>query len=437
MFYPHDFHRVKGDLYCEGVSVERIAQAVGTPVYVYSYKTIVEHFRKLKGAFKSIRPLICFSVKANGNLAILRLLVREGAGLDIVSGGELYKARKAGCFGSRIVYASVGKRPDEIRTALGAKIFCFNVESAPELEAIDAAARRMHTVARVALRINPNVEAHTHRHITTGIAESKFGIDSKTALSLIRRHAGFPGIRMIGLHVHIGSQISRAQPFIQAIRRLAPLIHKARRLGVGLEWLNLGGGLGIVYQEHEQPQTPQAFAKAVLPPLRRLRVRLILEPGRFIVGNAGVLVTRVLYVKSGFATDDSVQTQAGRQFVVVDAGMNDLIRPALYDAYHEVIPVKAHRQTLNGQRRYHIVGPVCESADVLARDRALGELMSGDFLAILGTGAYGSTMSSNYNGRPRPAEVLVRGNEWALIRKRETLRDLIRQDVVPTQILGR
>jgi len=424
MYYPHDFHRVKGQLHCEQVPIRRIAQAVGTPVYIYSYRTLVEHFHKLRAAFHAWQPLICFSVKANANLAILRLLVREGAGLDIVSGGELYKALRVGCPASRIVFASVGKRPEEIRQALRAKIFCFNVESVPELEAIDQIARRMGTTARVALRVNPDVEAHTHRYITTGIAESKFGIDPQTSARLLRRAATFRGLRIVGVHLHIGSQITQARPFIEAIRRVARVIAAGRRAGVPLEWLNLGGGLGIIYKD-ERPQTPQAFAQALLPHLRALNVRLILEPGRFIVGNAGVLVTEVLYVKR----------VKRKQFAVVDAGMNDLIRPALYGAYHEVMPVAETPGTANGLGHYDVVGPICESADVLARHRLLGRLAPGRLLAVLGAGAYGSTMASNYNGRPRPAEVLVRGRRWALIRRRETMEDLIRQDLIPKALL--
>ncbi|MDP3722012.1 MAG: diaminopimelate decarboxylase [Candidatus Omnitrophota bacterium] len=426
MHYPHDFQMVGGELHCERVAVRRIAQTVGTPVYVYSFRTLVNHLRGLQQAFRSLRPLICFSVKANGNLAILRLLVQRGAGLDIVSGGELYKALRVGCPPSRIVFASVGKQDKEIREALRAGIFCFNVESAPELEAIDRCARRLRTTARVALRINPDVDANTHRHITTGIAESKFGIDPATALALLRRAAALRGVRFLGVHVHIGSQITQARPFLHAIRRTAEVVIRARRLGVGLEWLNLGGGLGIIYKD-EQPQTPQAFASAVLPLLQPLRVRLILEPGRFIVGNAGVLVTRVLYVKPA----------PRRRFAVVDAGMNDLIRPALYGAYHEVVPVRQDRppSTVHRPQRYDVVGPICESADVLARDRRLGPLHPRDLLAVLGAGAYGSTMASNYNGRLRPAEVLVRGRRWALIRRRETRRDLIRHDVIPRALL--
>ena len=425
MYYPHDFHRVRGQLYCERVPVSRIAKAVGTPVYIYSHKTLVDHYRKLSRAFGDLRPLICFSVKANGNLAILRLLVRLGAGLDIVSGGELFKARQAGCPPSRIVFASVGKSPEEIREALRAGIRCFNVESEPELDAINRMAQRVRTTARVALRLNPDVEAHTHRYITTGVAQSKFGIDRRTLISLLRRHRHFRGVRIMGLHLHIGSQITQSRPFVEAIRRAATVIEEGRRLGVRLEWLNLGGGLGIIYKD-ERPQTPQQFARVVLPAIRPLDVRLILEPGRFIVGNAGILMTEILYVKQG----------RGKRFAVVDAGMNDLIRPALYGAYHEVIPAGPPRPSANGAHRYDVVGPICESADVLARDRRLGGIRSGELLAVLGAGAYGSTMASNYNGRLRPAEVLVRGHRWALIRRRETRRDLIRHDVIPTRLVS-
>jgi diaminopimelate decarboxylase len=425
MHYPHDFRMIRGELHCERIPVRRIAAAVGTPCYLYSHRTLVGHLRKLQRAFRSVRPLICFSVKANGNLAILRLLVRHGAGLDIVSGGELYKARQAGCPPSRIVFASVGKTPAEIREALRAGIFCFNVESAPELEAIDAIARRLHTRARVALRINPDVAARTHHYIRTGVAESKFGIDPATARSLLQHHEAFPGVEIIGAHLHIGSQISQAAPFVAAIRRVAGVLAYGRRRGLRLEWLNLGGGLGIIYKD-ERPQTPQAFARAVLPLLRALRVRLILEPGRFIVGNAGALVTEVLYVKQG----------RGKSFAVVDAGMNDLLRPALYGAYHEVVAAAPARAAANGAGRYDVVGPVCESADVLAHDRRLGAIRAGQYLAVLGAGAYGSTMASNYNGRRRPAEVLVRGSRWALIRRRETMRDLVRHDVMPRTLLS-
>ncbi|MBI4597281.1 MAG: diaminopimelate decarboxylase [Candidatus Omnitrophica bacterium] len=424
MYYPHDFHQVKGQLYCERVPVAQIAEQVGTPVYIYSRKTLVEHLEKLRSAFREIQPLICFSVKANGNLAILRLLVSHGAGLDIVSGGELFKALKAGCPPSKIVFASVGKTDAEIHEALKAGIFCFNVESEPELRAIDRIAQSMRTAARVALRLNPDVEAHTHRYITTGVAETKFGIDRAAAETLLRSHAKFRGVEMIGIHLHIGSQITKPEPFVEAIRRAGEVIRQGRRDGAPLEWLNLGGGLGIIYKD-ERPQTPQQFAKAVLPLIEPLGVRLILEPGRFIVGNAGILVAEVLYVKRS----------RRKQFAVVNAGMNDLIRPALYGAYHEVIPVGSGAGAANGTGRFDIVGPICESADVFAKNRSLGRVAAGQRLAILGAGAYGFTMASNYNGRTRPAEVLVRGNRWAVIRRRETRSDLIRHDVIPSGFL--
>ncbi len=431
MYYPHDFRRRGGPLYCEQVPVAEIADAVDTPVYVYSHKTLVDHLWKLQRAFRPARPLICFSVKANGNLAILRLLVRHGAGLDIVSGGELFKARRAGCPPSRIVFASVGKRPEEIATALRAGIFCFNVESPGELEAIDAIARRLRVTAPVALRVNPDVDAHTHRHITTGVSESKFGIQRRDAIALLRRHAAFPATRLLGVHLHIGSQITSGRPFLEAVTRAGEVIREGRRAGLRLPWLNLGGGLGIIYRD-ERPQTPQAFARLVLPAVQALGVRLILEPGRFIVGNAGVLVTRVLYLKP----QEKRPWGSRRQFAIVDAGMSDLLRPALYDAFHQVVPVRPHGTALNGAARFDVVGPICESADVLARDRRLGALAPGDLLAVLGAGAYGSTMASNYNGRPRPAEVMVRGRRWAVIRRRETYRDLIRHDVMPREMLS-
>lgn len=415
----HDFKVRDGQLYCEEVPVARIAQRIGTPVYVYSHRTLTDHFRKLREAFRRIGPLICFSVKANGNLAILRTLVQQGAGLDIVSGGELYKALKAGCPPRRIVYASVGKRREEIREALRTGIFCFNVESTPELETINDEARRARCRAPVALRINPNVEAHTHRYITTGTADTKFGIAPEAAERLLlTRRQEFPAVRLMGFHLHIGSQITKAEPFVRAITRVGQLITRLRRRGVVIEWMNLGGGLGIVYKD-ERPQTAAAFARAILPHLLPLKVKLILEPGRFIAGNAGILVTQVLYRKE----------TPGKRFVVVDAGMTDLIRPALYGAYHEVVPVI----TAGGLRRRFetcdIVGPICESADVLARDRRLPRLEAGDRLAVLGAGAYGFVMASNYNGKMRPAEVLVKGSRHFLVRRRETREDLVRHDL--------
>jgi diaminopimelate decarboxylase len=419
----HAFETRKGTLFCEQVPVERIAREVGTPTYIYSYRTLTDHFQKLKRAFAPIKPLICFSVKANGNLTLLKILTSQGAGLDIVSGGELFKALRAGCPPERIVFASVGKTPEEIRESLTIGIHCFNVESVPELERINAEACAMKKVAPVALRINPDVDAHTHKHITTGVAESKFGIDFDVARELLlSRWSEFSSLRLVGLHLHIGSQITQSSPFVEAITRVGGLIKELRAAGVRVETINLGGGLGIVYKD-EQPQTAQQFADVILPLLKQLDVRLILEPGRFIVGNAGILVTRVLYRNK----------KKKKQFLVVDAGMNDLIRPALYEAYHDVQPVLMSGHTDAPRETFDVVGPICESADVLARERQLPALEPGELLAVFGAGAYGFVMASNYNGRPRAAEVLVKGNKYFIIRKRETRHDLLRLETIPKE----
>ncbi len=422
----HEFRTRQGRLYCEQVPVDRIAREVGTPVYIYSYHTLVDHFQKLKTAFRRIDPLICFSVKANGNLSILKILASHGAGLDVVSGGELYKALKAGCPPERIVFASVGKTPEEIREALRVGIFCFNVESVPELERINEEACNAGKIASVALRVNPDVDAHTHRHITTGVAESKFGIDFETVRELLlTQWASFRSLKLIGFHLHIGSQITSARPFLKAITRIGTLIRELRGKGMEIGWLNLGGGLGIVYKD-ERPQTAQQFAAAILPALMKLKVKLILEPGRFIVGNAGILVARVIHINR----------KRKKQFMVVDTGMNDLIRPALYEAYHEVMPVEGNGRAKRPLQVYDVVGPICESADVLARDRRLPALEPGAFLAIFGAGAYGFVMASNYNGRPRAAEVIVKDKAHYVVRQRETREDLVRYERVPVELLA-
>ncbi len=419
----HRFTFRDGSLWCEKVRVETVARTYGTPLYLYSYGTLLDHFKKLARAFSSVRPLICFSVKSNGNLAVLRSLVRQGAGLDIVSGGELQMALKAGCPPRRIVYASVGKSYAEIRKALAAGVFCFNVESEAELAAIAQTAKRMGKVAPVALRINPNVAAHTHRYITTGRLENKFGIPIPKAEELmLKRWSPYRGaLRLMGLHLHIGSQITTSTPFVQAIRRVGPMLRRLRAAGVNPQWLNLGGGLGIVYKD-ERPQTAQTFARAILPHLKTLKIKLILEPGRFIVGNAGILVTQVLYLK-----------QSGKKrFAIVDAGMNDLLRPSLYGAHHEIASVTQPKGARGRkQLRYDVVGPVCESGDFLAQNRLLPELKAGDRLALFGAGAYGFSMASNYNARPKPPEILVRGKNSYRVRRRQTIQDLTRGETVP------
>lgn len=419
-----DFTRRGKDLYCEDVPLTRLAKRYRTPLYVYSLNTLLGHFRKIQTAFADLAPLICYSVKANSNLALLDELRRAGAGMDIVSGGELARALTADVPPERIVYAGVGKTEDEIAAALKARILMFNVESEPELRRIGRVARRLGTPARVALRINPDVDAQTHHYITTGTRENKFGLAIPVAVGLFRLAKRLPSVRAVGLHMHIGSQITTAAPYLQALRRLTDLVGELRAQGHALDWLNLGGGLGIIYDE-ERPQTADEFAGAVKPHVRALGCRLVLEPGRFIVGNAGCLVTRVEYVKRGHV----------KTFAIVDAGMNDLIRPSLYQAYHAIVPVAAPRA--GRVRPTDVVGPICESGDFLGKDRRLPPLKEGDLLAVRSAGAYGMSMASNYNSRPRAAEVLVTGTRARLIRRRETLADLFATEVGPARGRGR
>jgi len=414
-------HFVEGphkEFYCEQTPLAALAQRYGTPLYVYSRATVLDHLAKLQRALRPLKPLICFSVKSNSNLALLKLLVKHGAGLDIVSGGELYRAKRAGVDPRKVVYASVGKTEEEIVDAIRWGILFFNVESLQELCLISDIALRLRRTARVCVRVNPGIDPHTHRYITTGTVESKFGVDFETARLIFLNRDRIKNVRVMGCHVHIGSQITQARPFLAALRRTLGFIHHLRSLGIDVPWLNVGGGLGIIYRE-EKPQTADEYARAVLPLLRRARLKVIFEPGRFIVGNAGVLVTRVLYVK---------ETQAKR-FVVVDAGMNDLMRPSLYGAYHEIVPVagpEARDPRSEACRRTDVVGPICESGDFLAKDRMLACFQPGDLLAVMGAGAYGMSMASNYNSRRRPAEVLVSGASHRLIRRRETFADLVR-----------
>ena len=415
----HEFNYKHNRLYCENKPVEELALEYGTPLYVYSRKTIVGHYLKLKDAFRFVNPLICYSMKANSNLSICRVLVKEGAGLDIVSGGELYRALKAGVSSRKIVYASVGKREEEIETAIKKNILLFNVESMPELSMINRMAAKLGRMQRVAIRINPGVRAGTHRYITTGHGENKFGVDIKTARHIFLNRSRFKNLDIEGLHIHIGSQIVKAGPFISAIRKIKSLIEEFESRNIEIKWLNIGGGLGIIYSG-ERPQTAEEYARRILPLLSKVNSKIILEPGRFIVGNSGILVSRILYIKKG----------PNRNFAIIDAGMNYLIRPSLYEAYHEVLPVKSAAYISSGNiQKYDIVGPICESGDFLATDRKFVNLKQGDLLAVMGAGAYGFSMSSNYNSRPRPAEVLVDGSAYKLIRRRETYRDLIRNEI--------
>ncbi|MBA2124205.1 diaminopimelate decarboxylase [bacterium Unc6] len=414
----HDFQYKNGKLCCEDVPLDQIAAVCGTPTYVYSYKTLTDHLHKIQDAFKSISPLICYSMKANSNIAIVRALVKEGAGVDVVSGGELYRAIKAKVEPSKIVYTSIGKTEQEIKQAIKKGILMFNVESQEELVIIENAAREMGKRTRVSIRVNPDVSPYTHKYIATGKKHTKFGLDIKTTEDLIIRASVFSNIHVCGIHIHIGSQIVSSKPFVKALNKISKLIQKLKKKGVVLQYLNIGGGLGIIYKE-EKPQTAKQFADAVLKTLKNIDLKIIMEPGRFIVGNAGVLLTKVLYIKH----------TPVKRFVIVDAGMNDLIRPTLYRAYHQILPVG--ERFLKNQWKVDVVGPVCESGDFFALERQMARVCANELLSVMSVGAYGFSMSSNYNSRRRSAEVLVQGSRFELIRKREDYKDLVRGEKIP------
>jgi diaminopimelate decarboxylase len=413
----HFFKYRAGELYAEEVPVKKLAERYGTPLYIYSYNTLLRHFRAYSDAFKEYPHIICFAIKSNSNTAILRLFAKNGGGTDIASGGELYTALKAGIPTKKIVYAGVGKTDDEIRFALRSKILMFNVESEDELREIDRLAGMMKTKAPIALRINPDIDPETHPYIATGLRTHKFGIPIEEALEYYRLAARLKNINVIGIHKHIGSQITKVSPFVDALKRILLLIDKLTLQGVKIEYINVGGGLGISYRD-EEPPVPKDLARNLIPFLKGRRLTLIIEPGRSIVGNAGILVTKALYLKKG----------EEKEFIIVDAGMNDLIRPSLYGAYHNLLPVvRKKRNTV----LCDVVGPICESSDFLAKERELKGVKKGEYLSVMGAGAYGFSMSSNYNCRPRAAEVMVRGKRHFLIRKRETYSDLVRNDRVP------
>jgi diaminopimelate decarboxylase len=413
----HHFNYQSGELFCENVPVQKIAAAVGTPFYVYSAATLTQHFQVFEAAFAKFPHIVCFAVKANANLAILRLFGRLGAGADIVSGGELYRALQAGLDPGKIVYSGVGKRPEEIRAALKANILLFNLESSQELTAINRIAGRLRLKAPVALRINPDIDAKTHPYISTGLKKNKFGIDIEQAVEDYRRATALPHLDVVGVACHIGSQITQVAPFIEALQRLKELIARLRTLGIAIRYLDLGGGLGIQYHDEEPPH-PQEYGQKLLEHLQGLDCTLILEPGRVLVGNAGVLVTRVLYTK---ATDT-------QHFIIVDAGMNDLARPSLYGSYHGLWPLT---EAARPQIKASIVGPICESGDFLAKDRLMPAFTPGEMLAVMSAGAYGFSMSSNYNARPRVPEILVQDRDFYVIRKRETYRHLTWGESIP------
>src|ERR1700690_1051390 len=413
----HFFQYKKGELYAEEVPVREIAAKYGTPVYIYSASTLVRHFKAYDEAFDGKHHIICFALKANSNSAVIRLFANQGSGADVVSGGELFRALKAGVPAKKIVYAGVGKTADEIRFALKSKILMFNVESENELREIDRIAADMKVKASIALRINPDIDPQTHPYISTGLKKHKFGIPIDDALEHYKFAKSLKNIAVVGIHKHIGSQLTKISPFVDALKRILILIDELAKSGIKIDFLDMGGGLGITYLD-EQPPQPRDLAGQILPLLEGRDVTVVMEPGRSLVGNAGILVTKTLYLKEG----------EEKNFIIVDAGMNDLMRPSLYNAYHRIQPVvKTRRDTLIAD----VVGPICESGDFLAKDREIPKVKQGEYLAIMSAGAYGFSMSSTYNSRPRVAEVMVNGTKFALVRKRETYADLLRGESIP------
>jgi len=414
-----DFYYEGGGLRCEGVALDEIAREAGTPTYVYSHAAIQRAYGELDEAFSGLDHLVCYAVKANGNLAVLRALASLGAGADIVSGGELYRAMRAGFDPKKVVFAGVGKTEPELMAGLGERILLFNVESASELERLEQIAARFGKRARVSLRVNPDVDAGSHDHITTGRERDKFGIPVDQALALAERAGQYRCVDIIGVHQHIGSQITKLQPFRDSVERSAGLVEELQERGFDIQYFNIGGGLGIRYKDEETP-TPKELVEEIRPILQRLQnkpVKILCEMGRYISGAAGVLLTGVVYRKKSGEKD----------FIVADAGMNDLLRPSLYDAHHEIRAVEQNGSVTDAD----LVGPVCESGDYLARDRELPDAQEGDLLAVMDAGAYGFSMASNYNSRPRPAEVMVSGDRWVVVREREHYADLIKGELVP------
>lgn len=403
------------ELTAEDIPLTGLAREVGTPAYIYSRKTLVHHFRVFDDAFGQLDHLICFAMKANSNLSILKLFISMGAGMDIVSGGELFRALTAGVDPRKVVYSGVGKTADEIRQALTADILMFNVESFQELVVIDGIAREMKKTARISLRVNPDVDPMTHPKISTGLKINKFGIDIRKVVSDYEEAQHLKNIQVVGVDCHIGSQVTELGPFVDALGKLKELVLTLRDRGFAIQYLDFGGGLGITYK-NEEPPDPSAYGRAINEIAGDLGVTFVLEPGRVLVGNAGILLTRVLYTK-----------EAEKNFVIVDAGMNDLARPAVYDSYHEVLPVvKRDGKVMEAD----VVGPICESTDYLAKDRRLVGVNRGDLIAVMSAGAYSFSMSSNYNSRPRAIEVLVDGGSYRVVRQRERYEDLIRGETV-------
>ncbi|HEY6872371.1 MAG TPA: diaminopimelate decarboxylase [Geobacteraceae bacterium] len=414
----HYFQYKGSELYAEDVAVKDIVAKVGSPVYVYSQATLERHFKAFDDAFATTPHTICYSVKANSNLAVLKTFVKLGGGVDIVSGGELYRALQAGVDPRKVVYSGVGKRDDEIEYALNTGILMFNVESEQELTRISEIASRMGKKAGIAIRVNPDVDPQTHPYITTGLKNAKFGITIDRALEEYRRAKELPGIEIIGIDCHIGSQLTKVAPFVDSIAKLKDVIGKLREMGIDLKYFDLGGGLGITYNA-EEPPLPADYGKEITAATKDLGLHLVFEPGRNIVGNAGILVAQCLYTKE---RDD-------KNFIIIDAGMNDLARPALYGSYHGVQPVVKDQ---DGMVVADVVGPICESGDFLVKEREVPMFRQGDFMAFMSAGAYGFAMSSSYNSRPRVAEVMVKGDKFEVVRERETVEELIKGERIPS-----
>ncbi len=417
------FNYRNGRLFAEDVDIEKIAESVGTPVYIYSKATILDHFEKIKKAFAKLDTTICYSIKACGNINILKILADSGSGFDIVSGGELYRAQQTGADMKKVVYAGAGKTDQEITAALKAGIEYFNIESEAELENLIALAKQAGIKTKAALRVNPDVDPKTHKHITTGTKETKFGVDIERAEKVFAQYGKNDYVNLCAVHVHLGSGGKTIDPYCEAVEKILPLIEKLRGKGFKIEALDLGGGYGADYQTDTVPSAAD-YADGIVPLLKDKNLKLILEPGKSIVANAGILLTKVLYLKQG----------GRKKFVIVDAGMNDLIRPCLYDAFHFIWPAKVEEKfthlkrteklDIKGLEFVDIVGPICEGADFFAKDRAIPPVKRGDLISIFTAGAYGFTMASNYNARPLPAEVLVDGKNFKVIRKRQTYEEM-------------
>ena len=419
------FNYQRGELFCESTPISEVVQKLGTPLYLYSYHSLINNYREVRNAFHRLSPLICYALKANGNLTISRLLAREGAGCDIVSGGELYKALRAGFSPQRIVFAGPGKNEKEIEYALKENIFIFNVESASELKLIEQIAQRMSCTARISLRINPDVDVETHHYITTGKKENKFGLDFDEAEKLYLNIKDSSLLEPVGIHFHLGSQISSPEPYLGALEKILDFLELLKDKGLDLKYIDVGGGFGINYKEGKPPLNIEELAERVHLLIKKSGMKLILEPGRFLVGPAGSLITEVLYKKN----------RGEKIFIIADAGMNDLIRPSLYGAFHQIKKLK-EPYNKDSLEVVDVVGPICESGDFFAKDRKLPPIKEGEYLAIMDAGAYGFSMSSSYNAQPRPSEVLIKDDRWWIIRERETYPDLIRGEHIPDELFS-